>query len=226
MKSFSEIKLLFSTPCSLATLYKKWFESFMLLKKPQNWSMRIEATLPLDVNRNNTIKFALENSFDYIMWIDHDNLLDNECLLRLWSYNFDVVGSLYFERAYPNLPLIYVFPEERNNIGIVTDYPKGIVKCDVIGMGCSLWRTEVFKKIQEPWFTYNDGKVQWGTEDVCCFMKLKDAGIPVYCDTQHPVGHVGEHVFDERDWLNAKPHLEEWKNTVEGKKTLCPTKST
>jgi len=220
-KSFNDAKILIATPCSLETIYKAWFESFMNLQKPTHWGFRMDSALPISVNRNNTVRAAMEQGYEYIFFLDHDQVLPNDTLARLWQYQKPVVGSLYFERGYPHLPLCYLFNPEQNQIAVATDYPKGLAKCDVLGVGCSLWETSVFKGFTDPWFEYNDGINQWGTEDIVVFKKLKTAGIPVHCDTQFPVGHLGMRVVNEPEFQLAKPKIKDWLESPEGKKALC-----
>jgi glycosyltransferase involved in cell wall biosynthesis len=164
----------------------------------------MDPNLPLDVNRNNAVREALEMNADHIFFIDHDNVLEPNTLVRLLQYNVPVVGSLYFERKYPHLPLIYTFEDDYKTARIVYEYPKGLVKVDVIGLGCSLFDINVFKQMPEPWFTYEYKGHTWGTEDLAFFHKLKDANVGVYIDTEHTAGHLTTCVVDEGDWLHYK----------------------
>jgi len=168
----------------------------------------MDPNLPLDVNRNNAVREAIEMGADHVFFIDHDNILPPDTLIKLLQYNVPVVGALYFERKYPHLPLIYIFEDDYQTVRIVYDYPKGLVKVDVIGLGCSLIDVNVFKQMPEPWFTYEHKGHVWGTEDIAFFHKLKEANVGVYIDTEHTVGHLTTQTVDEGDWLFYKqPYL-------------------
>jgi SAM-dependent methyltransferase len=153
------------------------------------------------------VQRAIDEGWDYLCFIDHDNILPPDGIIKLWRYNLPVVGGLYFERGYPHLPLLYTFNPTTGDITVALDYPKGLVRCDVLGMGCSLWKTEVFKKFPSPWFTYErpDGGSAYGTEDISIFRRLKALGIPVHVDTNLTIGHTGMYTFTEMDWLRCKP---------------------
>jgi hypothetical protein len=102
--------------------------------------------------------------------------------------------------------LIYTFEEDYQTVRVEYNYPSGLVRCDVIGLGCSLFKTDVFKhpKMTDPWFCYEHKGHTWGTEDIAFFHKLKDTEIPVFIDTKNTVGHLGSNVVDEGDWLYYK----------------------
>jgi hypothetical protein len=207
MGTFAEAKILFATPSTLDSIYKLWFLNWTKVVKPPNTTTTFDSTMPLSTNRNKSVARALDEGADYLMFIDHDQILRPDTVVHLWKYNLPVVGGLYFERGYPHLPLIYNFSQEGKTIRVQHDYPKGLIKCDVLGMGCSLWRTDVFRQFPAPWFTYEreNGGGEWGTEDIAVFTKLKQLNIPVHVDTEHTVGHVGMHEFTEADWLREKP---------------------
>lgn len=212
VKALNDFKILIATPHSYDTIYKQWFIAYEQLKKPSYHRVYMDPSLPLDVNRNNAVRQAKENDCDHVFFLDHDNLPDEEMLVRLLSYNVDVVGALYFERKYPYLPLIYTFEDDYQTVRVEAYYPEApLVKCDVIGLGCSLFKIGVFDKVEEPWFCYEyDGHI-WGTEDIAFFHKLKDRDIPVHIDTKHTCGHLSMHVVDEGDW---KYHRDAYMKTV------------
>lgn len=203
-RSLDSFKIMIATPHSYPTIFKEWFIMYEQLQKPAQTRLYMDPNLPLDVNRNNAVREALEAGCEYILFIDHDNILPADALIRMLEYNVPVVGCLYFERKYPHLPLIYTFEEDFQTVRVEYNYPQGLVKCDVIGLGCSLFKMEVFRQMQDPWFCYEHKGHVWGTEDIAFFHKLKDKGIEVFIDTAHTVGHLGMNVVDEGDWLYYK----------------------
>jgi SAM-dependent methyltransferase len=66
----------------------------------------------------------------------------------------------------------------------------GLHPVDIIGGGCMLFKTDVFRKLTQPYF-WVDGIV--GT-DVSICERLRAAGVPVYIDTTIELGHIGEPV--------------------------------
>lgn len=196
------MKTLIHIPHSYDTLNKVWTMHFMQMEQIGKCVTVFEPSLPLSVNRNKAAQRAIDEGFDYVFFIDHDNIMPPNVMNHLLSFNVPVMGLLYFERKPPHLPLVYTFPEDFHAISTVLDYPKAnLVRCDVIGMGCCLIKTDVFKQMTPPYFSYNfDGK-SWGTEDAAFFHQLKVLGIPVHIDTKNTIGHIGEYIYGEQDWL-------------------------
>jgi glycosyltransferase involved in cell wall biosynthesis len=175
------------------------------LRKPSGIKLYMDPNLPLSVNRNNAVQEAIDHDCEYVFFVDHDNILGPDTLVRLLEHNLPVVGCLYFERKYPHLPLIYTFENDYQTVRVEYNYPKGLVRCDVIGLGCSLFKVEVFKMLGDSdWFCYKYKGHEWGTEDIAFFHKLKDRNIPVHIDTEHTIGHLGTNRIDEGDWLYYK----------------------
>jgi len=226
-KPLDDFKITIAVPHSYETVYKQWFASYETLIKPRHVALYFEPSLPLDVNRNACVRKAQETDSEYIFFIDHDNVMDPHMLVRLLQYNVPIVGALYFERGYPHLPVVYTFPsdeeeEEQGTVKVLHDYPKGLIQVDVIGLGCSLFKMEVFEKIPYPWFSYEYKGNKWGTEDIAFFHKAKDYNIPVYIDTEHTCGHLSVYEVTEGDWLF---HKEAYLKEVQKKMQEWNTKS-
>jgi len=203
-RTLDSFKVMIATPHSYSFIFKEWFIMYEQLQKPATSRLYMDPNLPLDVNRNNAVREALEAGCEYLLFVDHDNILPSDTLVKLLQYNVPVVGCLYFERKYPHLPLIYTFEQDYQTVRVEYNYPSGLVKCDVIGLGCSLFNTGVFKQLSDPWFCYEYKGHTWGTEDIAFFHKLKDNDIPVCIDTKHTVGHLTTNMVDEGDWLYFK----------------------
>lgn len=203
-KSLDDFKILIATPHSYPSIHKEWFISYEQLTKPSSHKLYMDPNLPLDVNRNNAVREALEMGADHLLFIDHDNILQPNALVRMLQYNVPIVGSLYFERKYPHLPVCYTFEGDTKTVRVMHEYPKGLIRVHVLGLGCSLFNMNVFKQLKDPWFTYTHNGNVWGTEDIAFFHKVMEADIPVYMDTQNTCGHLTNHVIDEGDWLYYK----------------------
>lgn len=204
-RPLDSFKILMATPHSYSTIHKQWFVMYEQLQRPASIKLFMDPNLPLSTNRNNAVREALDTGCEYVFFVDHDNILDPDTLVRLLEYNLPCVGCLYFERRYPHLPLVYTFENDFQTVRVEYDYPKGLVRCDVIGLGCCLLKTEVFTAVGDSdWFCYEYAGHAWGTEDIAFFHKLKDNGIPVHIDTEHTVGHLSNYVVDEGDWLHYK----------------------
>lgn len=174
-KSLDDFNVLIATPHSYNTIHKQWFAMYERLQKPRGAKLYMDPNLPLDVNRNNAVREALKIGCDHILFVDHDNILPSNTLVTLLGYNVPIVGCLYFERKYPHLPLIYTFEDDRETVRAEYNYPKGLVKCDVIGLGCSLFKMEVFQQLQDPWFSYQYNGRSWEQKILLFSIKQKIA---------------------------------------------------
>ena len=94
---------------------------------------------------------------------------------------------------------------------------KGLRKVEVVGAGCLLIKSDVFKKIKPPYFKFlkDDPATEDGgsiSADNFFCRKLKDAGIEVYVDTRICCGHIYVGEASEADWLrNKEKYIEDVK---------------
>lgn len=147
--------------------------------------------------RNNIMDAAIANDFDYVLMLDDDMVIPHNLLHRLIAHEKDVTGALYYQRGGQYHPVIMRrIHQERGQHGahfisqvdpmITTN--RGLHQVDVIGGGCMLFKTEVFKKIIQPYFATESGL---GTDLAICG-RLRDAGVEIWCDTSIELGHVGD----------------------------------
>lgn len=115
---------------------------------PTNWSM-VEATqlmhscIPLRFQvadaENIIARYVVEQDFNWLLFIEHDNVLPPGTFLRLNDYMIEekvpVVAALYFTKSDPPEPLIY----KRFGWGHYKDWKMGDkVWCQGHGFGCTL----------------------------------------------------------------------------------------
>jgi hypothetical protein len=105
------------------------------------------------------------SKFKYILSLEDDNLPPPDAMLKLAESielgPFDAVGGLYFTKGDFNMPMAYGDPKEYTEKGIMDFKPRNVVRalesgnvCEVngIAMGCSLWRMDLFRDLEPPWF--------------------------------------------------------------------------
>ncbi len=71
-RDLNSFKILIATPHSYPTIFKEWFVMYEQLIKPNNARLYMDPNLPLDVNRNNAVREALENNFEFVFFIIND----------------------------------------------------------------------------------------------------------------------------------------------------------
>jgi len=148
--------------------------------------------------REKLIEEAKSINSDYVLWLDSDMVFPSTAALRLLNHNKDIVGCNYLKRTKPLKPVAY------KNIGDWDSYlpltiHDDLVEVEGVGMGCILMKTEIFKKIQKPYFefTYNKESDDWLGEDFNLLTKLREKGFKVYIDTvlSTELKHIGTYAY-------------------------------
>ena len=148
--------------------------------------------------REKLIEEAKSINSDYVLWLDSDMVFPSTTALRLLNHNKDIVGCNYLKRTKPLKPVAY------RNIGDWDSYlpltiHDELVEVEGVGMGCILMKTEIFKKIQKPYFefTYNEQSDDWLGEDFNLLIKLREKGFNVYIDTllSTELKHIGMYAY-------------------------------
>lgn len=149
-----------------------------------------------DMARNLIIEQALQYNFDYVLFLDDDMCWeDQDIIAKMLSYNKDIVGTVTHTRLAPYMPC--VFKKNGNFFDPIEEFDKGLIEVDALGGAFMLIKTEVFRKMERPWFEFKSirflgiEKERYG-EDVYFYKKAKDAGFEVWCDTDTQVIHIGE----------------------------------
>lgn len=149
-------------------------------------------------NRNHSVAKAIKNGCTYILFTDDDMTYPEDTLERLLSHDKDAIGVLYSVRRRP--PAIVI--EYAKDYGVSNDdearRAMNIFRCNAIGTGFFLVKTDVFKKIQSPFFGYkwyDNGMVKMSTDWFFC-EKLREAGIEIWADPLAvDIGHIGEYEY-------------------------------
>jgi hypothetical protein len=161
----------------------------------------------------NTIKSILADpnlsKWRYIMTMESDNLPPPDAHVRLLesieAFSLDAVSGIYFTKGPITMPMAFGDPAEYQRTGALDFKPldlrasleagNRVVECNGIAMGCALWRMELFRQIEPPWFVtvadVVEGKgVQAFTQDLYFCEKAKRAGKRFGVDLRCRVGHM------------------------------------
>lgn len=126
---------------------------------PPNWSMvqvnqYINAFIPLRYQvanaQNLIVKAAIEGNFEWLLLIEHDNVLPPDAFKRWNKYMLErkvpVVSGLYYTRSRPSEPLIY----RGRGTGSFVDWEFGdLVWCDGVPTGSLLIHMGILRKMWE-----------------------------------------------------------------------------
>lgn len=152
---------------------------------------------------NQAIKMILENpdlkEYKFILTLEEDNAPPADGLLKLYESidDYDAVGALYFTKGPEGAPMCYGNPDVKPlNFIPQNPSPDSVTPCNGLGMGYTLFRTEMFKDKRfeyGQWFkTLQEVGPQGAkayTQDLFFFEKAVGLGYKMACDSRVKVGH-------------------------------------
>lgn len=141
----------------------------------------------------------------YMLTLEEDNIPPPDGLLKLYESMeyYDAVGGLYWTKGEGGQPMIYGDPKGILNFVPQLPQPETVQECNGLGMGFTLFRIDLFRKLEKPWFkTLQEWNPNAGarayTQDLYFFESARKAGFKVACDTRVKVGHFdpeGDYVW-------------------------------
>ena len=179
-------------------------QSWMKLMKPMNQLVAgpiFAESMRVDDAYNSLIKYILDNdylkNFKYILTIEEDNLPPADGLLKLYEHmdEYDIIGGLYWSKSENGFPMMFGDPE-KDPMDSLPQKPEigKVIHVNALGMGFNLFKLDIFKKMQEPWFktvegTSTDGNIQV-TQDIYFYRNANKEGFKCACDCRILVGHL------------------------------------
>lgn len=134
-------------------------------------------------SRNTLVQRAVYNNFSHILLIDDDMLVPADIVQRLLSYNEPIIGANYTKKVFTLESIATAtLPDDKYIYSVKSVEPveNDLTPMNISGMGlgCVLIETDIFKKIEPPWFKFEydaEGKITMG-EDMFFFRKTKEYG--------------------------------------------------
>lgn len=167
--------------------------------------------------RNNIARKALENDADYVLMIDNDVIVPSDAIINFLDNPKDVCLGYYAhrnnanvyegrscicmltsmdgEKTYFNYPLESEYTAQ--DIELLKSRGETKIAIHGGGMGCAFIKTEVFKRIDYPWFdwvNYNDKNRGMLSEDLYFCENCRNHGIEIWSDIRVGCGHMMRHV--------------------------------
>ncbi len=154
---------------------------------------------------------------DWILFIDDDMTWQPSDVRTLVEtrdkWDLDMVGGLCFQRGEPYQPTMLYENVAGGGYTYRESWPEDTaVEVDATGLAFCLIHKRVFEKmLGEPFPTQEERKrlppppfFAWGTgygEDIQFCREAKAKGVKIFVDTAVKVGHIGDHVITERDFV-------------------------
>lgn len=194
-----DVRLAICLPLVSEQIEKRFFFSWTVMKKPAEYNLIVPTLHPGEFQeniaaiRNNLIEQALSEDCTHIVMMDTDQRYPRDTLTKLLNHNLPIVGAKVHRRYSPFDPLLI-----RGRIGKYWKVPDeewenhdGLIEVDATGTGCLMIQSEVFKKLEYPWFKIlpTRGKRRAVGEDIYFCSKAKKAGFPIFVDVSIEIGH-------------------------------------
>lgn len=157
---------------------------------------------------------AFENGFDYILRIDDDiHGIPQNAVKKLVEANKDVIGAAYPNRRWPfmtaamnrtkQISLMEIWANDDKCLQYVYPDPlkpeEQVVKCELVGFGMTLIKTEKFKFLKRPLYLGNEDC----PDDTFFAQICMDEGIEQHVNFGVPVEHAHVNYFNNGFLFNA-----------------------
>ena len=152
--------------------------------------------------------YAINNGFDYIMFIETDLIPPKNIIKRLMNHKKLIVGAVYEiglhgSKTAPRHPLLYEAVKREDGIRLEILPPErgypllntGLIQTPAMGLGCTLVHSSLFKKYTFKWTSV--GKQH---TDSLFYGDLWNDKVPVWCDTDILIPHFNQNWANVKDW--------------------------
>lgn len=136
------------------------------------------------------------STWPFILTVEEDNLIPPLALIQLLREmndgGWDVLGGLYWTKGTLGVPQIWGDANDPVwNFRPQKPVPGATLKCNGTGMGCTLFRTDVFRRLDGPWFKTQADEGGAFTQDLYAFHRWHNEGVEleVGVDCSVLVGH-------------------------------------
>lgn len=207
------MKTLVAVPC-MDMVQTSFMKSLFQLVSVGETQISFRVSSLIYDSRNSLAGEALRNGYDRIMFLDSDMAFKPDILVKLskdMDEGRDFVGGLFFRRKPPFTPVIYknleykcegIKPEMK--LEPYLDYPQDdIFEIEGSGFGAVLMTTDLINRVGEK-FGYPFSPMLGFGEDISFCWRVKQLGVPMYCDSRIKVGHVGLCTITEEIYQNTR----------------------
>lgn len=166
--------------------------------------------------RNKIAQTALDLGTDYVLMVDNDVVIPNDILLYMLEDVKDVTLGYYAHRSTDNkytgstsvCKLYKPDGDKYFNYPLESEYTatemKEFIKNQEFkiqihggGMGCAFIKTDVFNRIQYPWYdwvNYADDNRGMLSEDLFFCERCRHKDIPIFTDSRASCGHMFRYI--------------------------------
>lgn len=140
--------------------------------------------------------FAVENEYDYVLWLDSDTVFHDTLMLDLIASDRDMISCVIPARRPPYPTLCYKAVD--NKLVPIEKYEEKVMPIDGCGFGAVLMKTQILEDSFDKFQTCFQPVKGFG-EDLSFCLRARELGYQIYCDPRIEVGHIGKQVFRRQD---------------------------
>lgn len=193
------MKILLGMPCIRTIPSKTVISLLQTADREKVQPMLVEGSLIYDA-RDEIARYAVDNGYDGVLYVDSDMVFSAEDLKRLISHNADICTGLYVTRHGEGTNVLYSkiitrrrFPFRSPKL-IVDNAISGYSHVAACGFGFCLIKCSVLKSMFKRYKSLFEPK--WGVgEDIAFCIRAKKCGYQIYADRDVKLGHIGERVY-------------------------------
>jgi len=153
---------------------------YRLGRNHPDWTFAINTPrrASIDRMRNMSARIAIEQNFDYLMFIDDDVIIPVDAFDRLYEVQKDIVAGWTLIRGYPYENMFFKYDlakvisgNEKLTLVNFNDVKRGsgVIDVDAVGFSCVLIKVDLLRKVSSPWFVTGP----YNTEDIYFCIKAK-----------------------------------------------------
>jgi hypothetical protein len=139
--------------------------------------------------RNAAARDAIKSGAEYLFFVDSDMDFPVETLRRLKDASADIACTQMWSRNIPSFMTVMRYGQDSPEglRQMEPYYGTGIEEVDACGMACTLIRTDLLKKMDDPYFVSG----VHGEDASFCFVAKQKHGAVIKCDYGLTAGHWG-----------------------------------
>lgn len=175
-----------------------FYDHFNIFDKPANSVTTFAHGQSPARGRNIIIKQALENECTHVFFMDDDVILPPDALTKLLAHDVDIVSGLYLMRNYPHKPIAFDHAEldgRCSHLDLANYNDQDLIEIVSTGLGCLLVKTDVFRKMEEPWIRMGELESDMWCDDLGFYFRTRKLGFTGYLDPTIHVGHIASMII-------------------------------
>ena len=155
-----------------------------------DFETRIEAGTLVYFARDKLARYAMNNTFTHVLWLDSDMVFEPEILEDLQFSGKPFVTGIAHGRRKPYMSCLFKSYTPEVVRWEYKDYPHNTFEVAACGMACTLIETKILEDVIMKYNTAFTPTEYWG-EDVAFCDRARSFGYKPYAEPGVRVGHVG-----------------------------------